>query len=153
MSKDKRRRAERGDTVVVSYIGTLDNGRIFASSDESGPLRFTIGNGDVFPLLEEAVVGMCPQEAKNVEIPAADAYGPRLEENLLRVDRSIFPAEREIRIAEKISITFADGTAKEMRAREVTESTVLLDGNHPLAGCDLTFAIRLDRTEDRDASP
>jgi len=144
MKEDKRHHAAQGDTVEISYIGTLDNGRIFASSDEEGPLRFTIGSGEVFPLLEGAIVGMCPGEAKNVEIPAAEAYGPRLDENLLRVDRSQFPPGREIRIAEKISLSFADGTTKEMRVREVTETSVLLDGNHPLAGCDLTFALRLD---------
>ena len=62
-------RAKTGDTVAVSYIGTLDNGRIFDSTQEAGPLRFTLGAGEVFPALEAAVCGMAAGEVKNILIP------------------------------------------------------------------------------------
>jgi FKBP-type peptidyl-prolyl cis-trans isomerase 2 len=57
--------AKPGDTVTVSYIGTLDNGRIFDSTDADGPLTFTIGNKQIFPALERAVIGMRAGEQKH----------------------------------------------------------------------------------------
>lgn len=137
--------AIHGSTVAVHYIGTLDNGRIFHSTEEGEPLEFTIGSGQVFPALEAAVVGMATGEVRNIVIPAAEAYGPRLEENLLRVDRAAFPAGKAITVGQKLGIDFAGGGSKVMLVSEVGEAHVTLDGNHPLAGFDLTFALRLDR--------
>jgi peptidylprolyl isomerase len=68
-------RAKNGDRVAVHYIGTLDNGRIFDSTQEVGPLRFTLGAGEVFPALEAAVCGMAAGEVKNI-IPAAPTAAP-----------------------------------------------------------------------------
>ena len=137
-------RAQQGSTVTISYIGTLDNGRIFDSTEENGPLTFTIGSNQVFAALEQAVVSMAVGEAKNIIIPATDAYGPRLDSNLLKVKRELFPADRELRIGEKLRIEFSAGRERVMMILEVGDQEVLLDGNHPLAGCDLTFALRLD---------
>lgn len=138
------KRAQSGDTVTISYIGTLDNGRIFDSTDEHGPLTITLGSDQVFAALETAVIGMAAGEAKNIVIPAADAYGPRLEANIIKVKRELFPAERELRIGEKLQLQFKGGVERIMLILEVDDQEVILDGNHPLAGCDLTFALRLD---------
>jgi FKBP-type peptidyl-prolyl cis-trans isomerase 2 len=147
LPQEPTRRAAAGDTVTVRYIGTLDDGRIFDRTDEGEPLVFTLGVGEVFPALEAAVVGMAPGEAKNVHLPAAQAYGPRREENLLTLGRELFPAGRQLRVGEKLSIEFGVGEARVMRVLRVDEAEVFLDGNHPLAGCDLTFALRLDAIE------
>jgi peptidylprolyl isomerase len=136
-----------GSTVTISYIGTLDNGRIFDCTDERGPLTFTIGAGEVFPALENAIIGMCPGESKNIVLSADDAYGPRSEENVLRVSRKVFPAGKKIVPGQKLSIDFADGSSRVMRVNAADEAEVTLDGNHPLAGCELTFALRVDRVE------
>ena len=138
------RQAVQGDNVTVSYIGTLDNGRIFDSTEESNPLTFTIGTDQVFTALEQAVIGMTVGEVKNVLIPAAEAYGPRLDANILKVKRDMFPAERELRIGEKLRIEFSGGKEGVQIIMEANDQEVTLDGNHPLAGLDLTFALRLD---------
>jgi FKBP-type peptidyl-prolyl cis-trans isomerase 2 len=137
------RTAAPGDRVTIHYIGTLDNGSIFDSADSDNPLSFILGQGEVFPLLEEAVVGMKAGSAANIEICAANAFGPRLEENLLRLPRSQFPADRQLRVGERLSLTFADGEEKVLRITQLNETEVTLDGNHPLAGLDLTFALQL----------
>ena len=141
------KRARRGDTVTISYIGTLDNGRIFDSTDEHGPLTITLGSDQVFAALETAVIGMAAGEAKNIVIPAADAYGPRREANILKVKRELFPAERELRVGEKLQLQFKGGVERIMLILEADDQEVTLDGNHPLAGLDLTFALRLDAVE------
>lgn len=138
------KRAEKDSIVTISYIGTLDNGRIFDSTEDSGPLTFTIGNDQVFAALEQAIIGMASGETKNILIPAADAYGPRLDDNIIKVKREMFPAERDLRIGEKIRIEFSGGRERILVILDQDEQEVTLDGNHPLAGLDLTFALRLD---------
>lgn len=135
--------AQMGDRVTIHYIGTLDNGHIFDSADEENPLGFIIGQGEIFPALEEAVIGMKVGAANNVEVSADKAFGPHRKENMVRVPRSQFPAERELRVGGKISLAFTDGEERVMQVVKAENDEVTLDGNHPLAGLDLTFALQL----------
>jgi len=136
-------RAQKGDRVTVHYIGTLDNGRIFDQRDGEEPLSLVIGAGEIFPAMESGIVGMKVDEVKNICLPAEQAYCVRLDENLLKVSREMFPADRELRIGRKLSIELAGNEQRMMRIRNVDGEEVLLDGNHDLAGCDLTFALQL----------
>ena len=136
-------KAKTGDLVTVHYIGTLDNGRIFDQRDTDQPLSLTLGAEEVFPALEKAIVGMTVGEVKNIHLAAEQAYGLRLDENLLRVPRELFPSEKELRIGQKLSVELGGNSQRVMRIRLVDEREVLLDGNHDLAGCDLTFALQL----------
>jgi FKBP-type peptidyl-prolyl cis-trans isomerase 2 len=139
-----------GSVVTINYIGTLENGRIFHTTEQEGPLTFTIGKGEVFAALEQALLGMHRGEVRNVILSAAEAYGPRLEENLLRLPRSTFPAGKTINIGQKLSIDFSNGTSRVMRVIEASTDVVTLDGNHPLAGCELTFALQVVQVESSD---
>jgi FKBP-type peptidyl-prolyl cis-trans isomerase 2 len=136
-------RAKAGDLVTVHYIGTLDNGHIFDQRDSDEPLSLVLGKGEVFPALELEIIGMKTGEAKNIHLLAEQAYGSRLDENLLKVSREMFPVERELRIGQKLSIEISGNEQRAMRIRNVDDREVLLDGNHDLAGCDLTFALQL----------
>lgn len=136
-------RAKNGDQVSVHYIGTLDNGRIFDQRDGDQPLVFTLGSGEIFSAMEQEIVGMKVGEVKNIHLPAEQAYGPRLKENLLQVSRQMFLAERELRVGQKLVVELAGSEQQFMRIRHLDEQQVVLDGNHDLAGCDLTFALQL----------
>ena len=135
--------ARTGDLVTVHYIGTLDNGRIFDQRDADQPLLLILGAEDVFPALEQAIIGMAVGEVKNIHLSAEQAYGLRLDENLLRVSRELFPAGKKLHIGQKLSVEMGDNTQRVMRIRQLDDRDVLLDGNHDLAGCDLTFALQL----------
>ena len=137
--------AEIDRTVTISYIGTLDNGRIFHSTEEQGPLTVTIGAGQLFPALEQAIIGMRAGEVKNIVLSAEEAYGPRRQENIIRVARTMFPADKEIAIGQKLSIEFKGGASRVMLVTSVSEYDVTLDGNHPLAGLELTFALKVEQ--------
>ena len=136
-------KAKTGDLVTVHYIGTLDNGRIFDQRDAEHPLSLTLGAEEVFPALEKAIIGMAVGEVKNIHLSAGQAYGPRLDENLLQVSRRLFPAEKKLSIGQKLAVELCNNSQRIMRIRSFDDRQVLLDGNHDLAGCDLTFALQL----------
>jgi peptidylprolyl isomerase len=137
------RQAENGDTVRVHYTGRLDDGTIFDSSRDRESIKFTLGRGQLIKGFEDAVVGMSVGEVKTVRIPSDEAYGPHREELVLRVPRAQFPPNIEPRKGLALSIRQPDGGIMEVEITEVSEDSVTLDANHPLAGKDLTFEIEL----------
>jgi FKBP-type peptidyl-prolyl cis-trans isomerase 2 len=140
-------RAKISSTVTISYIGTLDNGRIFHSTEVHGPQTVTIGDDQLFPALERAIIGMRAGEVKNIILTAEEAYGPRLQENIIKVDRHSFPAGKEVAVGQKLSIDFKGGESRVMVVTAVGEDDVTLDGNHLLAGLDLTFALKVEHVQ------
>lgn len=135
--------AKEGDTVSVHYTGKFDDGTVFDSSVDGEPLQFTVGAGQVIPGFERAVIGMKPGESVTVTIPATEAYGPYREELVIVVDRSELPADMEPQVGEQIVGGLAGGGQRTGVIIEVTDSSVTIDANHPLAGKDLTFDIEL----------
>ena len=135
--------AESGDTVKVNYTGKLVDGTVFDSSVERGPLEFTIGSGQLIPRFEEAVIGMRPGESKTITILAEEAYGPRYEELIFEIDRSQISDDGQLEVGSVVN--FYSPLIGEMKAVviAVSESTVTIDANHPLAGEDLVFDVEL----------
>jgi peptidylprolyl isomerase len=135
--------AKNGDTVKIHYTGKLDNGATFDSSADRDPLEFKLGQGEVIPGFEEAVVGMEPGESKSVQVAAKDAYGPHHEELVTEVGREKFPPDMNVKVGQQLELQSTDGRRRVVMVTEVTDSSVTLDANHPLAGRDLTFDIKL----------
>jgi len=135
--------AKKGDTVKVHYTGKLDDGTVFDSSLEREPLQFTIGEGQLIPDFEEGVVGLSPDESKTINIPADKAYGPHHEEMIMEVSRDQFPKDLEPRVDQRLQVSQPDGQSFVVLVTGVSETSVTLDGNHPLAGKDLAFDIQL----------
>ncbi len=138
--------AKDGDTVKVHYTGKLEDGTVFDSSIEREPLQFTIGEGQLIPGFEQAVVGMSPGESKTVEIPADEAY-PYREEMVLVVDRDQLPEDLQPEVGQQLQMRQPDGQTILVKVIDVSELSVTLDANHPLAGKDLTFDIQLVEIE------
>lgn len=136
------RRARTGDIVSVHYTGTLADGSVFDSSRDRDPLQFTVGGGRVIPGFDAAVAGMAVGEEKKVTIPADEAYGPHRPELMVEVDRAQFPADLRPEIGQQLQLS-RDGQVFVVTVRDLSDGSVLLDGNHPLAGQDLTFALEL----------
>mgnify|MGYP001441123570 FL=1 len=136
--------AANGDTVKIHYTGTLDDGYKFDSSyDHLEPLEFTIGRGEMIRGFEQAVVGMEPGETKIVRIASNQAYGRHNPEKVIQVSRSKMPEGLEQEIGMRVQGSMPDGQTVEFTIVSLTESEVTLDGNHSLAGKDLTFDIEL----------
>ncbi len=135
--------AKQGDTVQLHYMGKLQDGTIFDSSRERHPLQFTIGKGQVIAGFEQAVIGMKIGELKTAKIPMEQAYGPHRDDMVVTMDRSKLPAGVNPKIGQRLEITQIDNQTSLVTVTDVTETTLTLDANHPLAGKELTFDLEL----------
>ena len=134
--------AKEGDTVKVHYTVKLGDGTIIGSTTNYEPLQFTIGEGRVLPSFEQAVVGMNPSELKTILVPAESAFGPHLEEMVVVIDRSELPTDFNPRVGEQVQIHQMDNQIATVLVTNVSDSSITIDANHPLAGKDLTFDIQ-----------
>jgi peptidylprolyl isomerase len=132
-----------GDTVRIHYTGRLQNGTVFATTMNQSALQLTVGRGQVIPGLESAVVNMSPGESKTAQIPAANAFGPHRQEMKQTINRYQLPKHLTPVAGQKLKDHQEDGRVIDVMVTDVSESTVTLDANHPLAGKDLTFDIQL----------
>jgi peptidylprolyl isomerase len=136
--------AQSGHTVRVHYTGTLSDHTVFDSSEGREPLEFALGAGQVIAGFDAAVTGMAVGDSKTVTIPAAEAYGAHDAENVIVVGREQIPPGAELSLGDQLEVGVQGGGRVMVRVTEMTDETVTLDGNHPLAGEDLTFALTLD---------
>ena len=135
--------AKTGDTVKVHYTGTLDDGTIFDTSVSDEPLEFTIGQDPIIPGFEQAIIGMKVGESKTVDIPADEAYGQPSDDLITEFNRFELPEDIDPVVGMRLEMTGQDGSSIIALVTQVTETTVTLDANFPLAGEDLTFEIEL----------
>lgn len=136
-------KAKPGDTVKVHYTGTLNNGQVFDSSKNRDPLEFTLGTGMVIPGFDAAVTGLEPGESVTKTIPVDDAYGPYNQEMIAEIERQNIPADFELEVGQRLQMQAPGGEAMAVTVTEIKGDMVTLDGNHPLAGQDLTFELEL----------
>jgi peptidylprolyl isomerase len=134
---------KQGDTVQVNYMGKLQDGTIFDSSVGRSPIQFTLGKGKLIEGFEKAVIGMNSGEKKTVVIPSAEAYGSRRNNAVVEVERTSLPLNLDVTIGQRLELTQEDDRKVLVTVAAVSETTITLDANHPLAGKDLTFEIEL----------
>lgn len=149
--------AKKGDKVVFHYSATLEDGTVFDSTYEDnvcedeecgcdeagGPMEITIGAGEFFPEIEQALLGMSVGEKKIVHIPAADAFGDYDAEKVFTAKRSEIPEDLQPEVGDAFTLGNDDNEEIDVTVIEVTEDGVTFDSNHPLAGEDLNFEIEL----------
>jgi len=135
--------AKDGDTVKVHYTGTLGDGTVFDTSAERDPLEFTLGEGQLIPGFEEAVRGMEVGQSKTVTIPVDEAYGAHLDDLVLVIAKDQLPEGLNIEVGQRLQMQQPGGAMSIVTVTEVSETTITVDANHPLAGKDLTFEIEI----------
>lgn len=136
-------KAKANDTVKVHYTGTLLSGEVFDSSLERDPLQFTVGAGQMIKGFDDAVNGMGLNEKTKVTIPCAEAYGERNDQMIQQVPRTELPEDMKPEVGQTLVATGQDGQQQHVLITEVSEETISIDANHPLAGQDLVFEIEL----------
>jgi len=137
------RQAKNGDKVKIHYTGLLEDRTVFDTSRNREALEVTLGSGTVIRGLEDALVGMSVGETKELEIAPADAFGPRKEELVIQVKKDGFPPNIDPQEGMTLKLTGPEEEELPAVITEVSEDSVTIDANHPLAGKDLTFYIEL----------
>lgn len=136
-------KAEDGNTVKIHYTGTLDDGSQFDSSEGREPLEFTLGSGQVIPGFDNACCGMAVGEKITVTLAPEDAYGEHNPELIATVDRSMMPDDLEPEVGMPMNAQGPGGEIINFVITAFDDNTVTVDGNAPLAGKALTFAIEM----------
>jgi peptidylprolyl isomerase len=136
-------KAKTGDKVKVHFTGNLEDGMVFGSTMEDEPFEFTIGEKNMLPGFENAVVGMHNGDTKTITIPPEDAYGPHKKELVSIMEKSGFPPEINIEVGKRLRVRTQDGNYRMVTVKDFTEDSIVLDENDPLAGKTLTFKIEL----------
>ena len=134
---------KQGDTVKVHYTGKLEDGTVFDTSIEREAMQFTVGECQLIPGFEQAAIGMNPGESKTTRIPADEAYGQYHKEMVRVMNRSQFPAHLDLKVGSQIELRKEGSQPIIVAVVDISEPNVTIDGNHPLAGIDLTFDISL----------
>jgi len=134
---------EVGDTVTVDYVGTLIDGTVFDDSSQRGPLTFTVGSGEMIEGFDKGVMGMAVDITKKIEVRRDEGYGYADPQLIRDVPRTAVTSDSEIQIGAIFIIQGPDGTERPARIVNMSNETLTMDLNHPLAGQDLFFEVTL----------
>lgn len=139
MSKDT---VQDGLVVSMEYTLTVD-GEVLDSSKGAGPLQFLAGHDNIVPGLEQEMIGMKIGESKDVVVAPEDGYGEFDDEAFMEVPRSEFPADMELEEGAELHVTDEDGQEQMAFIESFDDKSVRLDFNHPLAGAELHFNVKV----------
>lgn len=133
---------KNGDTVSVNYTGRLEDGTIFDSSLNEGrePLVCALGQKQLIPGFENGLINMSVGDKKTVEIVPEDGYGPYREEMIFDIPKEQFP--EGVKPGDVLNAQSAMGPVN-VTVVDVTEETIKIDANHPLAGKKLIFELEV----------
>ena len=132
-----------GDTVTIDYVLRRGDGEIIGNTEQVGPQQVQIGNGQIFPQVEQVLTGMQVGESQTVEIASDNAFGPRREELVIDIPRANLPPEPAPQPGMQLNAQAPNGQPMVLSILEVNEESVKADGNHPLAGEDVSFELTL----------
>jgi peptidylprolyl isomerase len=134
-----------GNIIKIHYKGTLtQEGTQFDSSEGREPLEFTVGEGLVIKGFDNGVLGMQVGEKKTINIPCLEAYGPKADNLVFEFPKTEIPAEMGIpEVGMQLDMMDNEGNHLPVEVIEVLDESIILDGNHQLAGKDLTFELEL----------
>jgi len=132
-----------GDTVKIHYTGKLENGKVFDNSREREPFDFVVGTGEVMPGIERGVIGMETGDTKSIEIPPEEAFGPRRDDLVVEVEKNKLPENITPTMGQRLQMKQQDGGLIDLIITDVSQETITLDANHPLAGQTLFFDLEL----------
>ena len=130
-------------TVKVHYTGKLADGQVFDSSEGKEPIEFTLGQGQLIPGFEKGLINMKLNEKKTINIPKDEAYGDSREDLIQEVQKSELPDEIKPEVGMGLVSKSQDGREMNLLVAEVKEDSIVVDGNHPLAGKDLVFDLEV----------
>jgi FKBP-type peptidyl-prolyl cis-trans isomerase SlyD len=129
-----------GMVVAMDYTLTGEDGEVLDTSEDRGPLQFLHGAGNIIPGLERELVGLSAGDSKQVTVEAVDGYGERQESLVQAVPKQLMAGVENLAVGIQLRAS-TDGGEQTVTVTAIDEDTVTVDGNHPMAGRRLSFAI------------
>jgi len=137
--------------VTIDYTLTLDTGQEIDKSPEGQPLGFITGLGQVIPGLEKALMGKAAGEETKIVVEPEDAYGP-VKDNLFQdIPKSQFPTDVDVKPGMAFEAQGPRGPFMITVAKVNENDTVTIDLNHPMAGKQLHFDVKVVEVRDPTA--
>jgi len=131
-----------GCSVTIDYSMALEDGEVIDSTDDTDPLTYTQGEGEIIAGLEKAITGMEKGTSREIIVPAIEAFGESDPEALIEVPKQDLPKEALDSGAE-LSAQGPQGQTISGRVVEVRDNTAIVDFNHPLAGKPLHCSVTI----------
>ena len=131
-----------GKLVKVNYTLTV-NGTVVDSSKEDEPFEFRIGDNQVIPGFEEALMGMRAGEKKSFQVTPEKGYGQEDPRGIQTITRDKLPTDRDPEVGMTLHAKMPNGQTIPVRITEVKEDAVVLNFNHPLSGKTLDFNVEV----------
>jgi peptidylprolyl isomerase len=134
---------KNGDTVRLHYTAKLTDGTEFESSTGREPLEIQVGAGQIIPGLDQRISGMNVGEETTVKVPASEAYGPHDDAQVQTLPRSAISPGVDVEVGTRLRANTQDGGQIALTVVKIDDEQVTVDANHPLAGKDLVFDVRV----------
>ena len=132
---------DSGTSVTLHFSLALENGHVVDSNFETSPATFTIGDGNLLPGFETPLMGLVDGDEREFSIPPEHAFGQHNPQNVQSVERKNFSPE-ELELGTMFSFRNGDGELPGVVV-EVNDGEVMVDFNHPLAGKNILFNVRI----------
>lgn len=137
------KRASLGDTARVHYTVKLEDGTIVESSEDQEPLECVLGGGTLIPGFEQGILGMSVGDHRSITVDPELGYGPPREDLQFKIPRSDFPEDLIPFVGQMLQIQEPGEEPVSVTVRDISEDSIVLDANHPLAETVLLFDIEL----------
>jgi FKBP-type peptidyl-prolyl cis-trans isomerase SlyD len=126
----------------MEYTLRVD-GEVLDTSEGQEPLQFLAGHGNIIPGLEREMLGMKIGDSKDVVVTPVDGYGEFDEEAYMDVPRQDFPKDMPVEEGLELNVSDDEGKSRYARVDSIDGETVRLNFNHPLAGAELHFSVKV----------
>jgi FKBP-type peptidyl-prolyl cis-trans isomerase SlpA len=141
---------KENNTVKVNYTGKLADGQVFDSSEGKEPIEFTLGQGQLIPGFEKGLIDMKLNEKKTITIGKEEAYGEVNNDLIQEVKKTELPQDMTPEVGMGLVSKSPDGQEMNLMVVEVREESIVIDGNHPLAGKELIFDLEVLEIKDAE---
>ena len=143
---------KEGDKVSISCEVKLENGDICFKNEEENYIQIVVGEGKFFPLIENELKNMEEGETKTITLEPKDAFGPYLDDLVMEVPKDVFRYNVELEVGSRVKIDAPSGKKYYGTVTKLTEDTLTLDLNHPLAGEKIIITVIVSSIEENQES-
>jgi len=134
---------KEGVKVNILVEAKLDSGEIVLKTEDEKPIEVVVGDGNLPKSIEKILFDMKEGETKSINLEPTQAFGPKLKELIVDLPKKGFDPSSELDIGSKVKINTPDGKVLVGIILEDKEDFISVDFNHPLAGKNIIFTVKV----------